>query len=833
VRLNPQESGLELILETQSDNKRPEVFTVSRGNDWVADIVNTQLSLREGDSFRQENPMPGITSVLVSQLDANNVRVTVSGASSPPTGQILQNEGQGITLGISTESKTQAAAPSPVSPSPTAPVSAATPALPVPQAATPLSQRSNSPTILAQTPTPEPVAQQQAPASPTPVVPTVIPQPIVPAPTPDVLVPNPRITIDGVPAPATGAVQPVAPAPPFLPRAIAPPVGDIAISNINAAASSIDLGTGVRVPRLVLREAPVREVLALLARSAGLNLAFTGEGGARPGGGQGAAPAGAQQTISLDLEDEPVQDVFNYVLRISGLQANRVGRTIFVGSQLPDAARNIVARTLRLNQVAADIAVGFLIAQGAEQQQIVNQTTLTVVGEGAAAQRIENTTTTVQRITAQTQGQGQGQGVQGPTGPLMLRGLLVTPDDRLNLVTLVGEPRQVEIASALLTQLDLRRRQVAVNVKIIDVNLLGTDAFNSSFSFGIGDSFFVNDGGAASFNYGGLNPPNQLQVSGSPVSPPLIGNPFGGANIFRDPNNFIAVPETAPGTTITDARTGSVFRTPRGAGSFNSPFVRLTDPLQPGFTNITPATNDLIAIDRNGNITVTPGTDGTVTFALPTLFQYPTRFLSALQAQITSGNAKILTDPTLVVQEGETATVNLTQEVVGNISSETESTNNLTTRTVTAQIREAGLILEIAVNRIDDNGFISLAVNPRVTAIGARQNLSVGDDTNQIALLNVRQLRSGQIRLRDGQTLILSGIIQESDRTEVSKVPILGDIPLLGALFRSTNRSNQRQEVIVLLTPQIIDDSAGSSFGYNYTPGRESRQILQREGISP
>jgi type IV pilus assembly protein PilQ len=415
----------------------------------------------------------------------------------------------------------------------------------------------------------------------------------------------------------------------------------------------------------------------------------------------------------------------------------------------------------------------------------------------------------------------------------MLRGLLVTPDDRLNLVTLVGEPRQVEIASALLTQLDLRRRQVAVNVKIVDVNLLGTDAFNSSFSFGIGDSFFVNDGGAASFNYGGFNPPTQLQVGTSTTSPPVIGNPYAGANIFQDPFNRIGVPGTAPGRTTTDARDGSIIRTPQGSLSFPGPFVTLTDPLQPGFTNITPATNDLVAIDRNGNITITPGTNGSFTPALPSLFQYPTRFLSALQAQITSGNAKILTDPTLVVQEGETATVNLTQEVVGNISSETESTNNLTTRTVTAQIREAGLILEIAVNRIDDNGFISLAVNPRVTAIGTRQNLSVGDDTNQIALLNVRQLRSGQIRLRDNQTLILSGIIQESDRTEVSKVPILGDIPLLGALFRSTNRSNQRQEVIVLLTPQIIDDSAGSSFGYNYTPGRESRQILQRQGISP
>jgi type IV pilus assembly protein PilQ len=202
--------------------------------------------------------------------------------------------------------------------------------------------------------------------------------------------------------------------------------------------------------------------------------------------------------------------------------------------------------------------------------------------------------------------------------------------------------------------------------------------------------------------------------------------------------------------------------------------------------------------------------------------------LSALQAQITSGNAKILTDPTLVVQEGETATVNLTQEVVGNIRSETESSENVTTRTVTAEIREAGLILEIAISRIDDNGFISLAVNPRVTSIGGQQDLSVGDNTNRIALLNVRQLSSGQIRLRDGQTLILSGIIQESDRTTVSKVPILGDIPILGALFRSTNRQNQRQEVIVLLTPQIIQDNEGSSFGYNYTPGRDARQLLQR-----
>lgn len=863
VQLNPTGSELKLILETKAGDTRPQIFTVHHGNELVTDILNTQLSLSKGDSFRQEHPMPGVTALVVSQLDANRVRVTVSGTKSAPTGQILQSNPEGITLGISTAQNNQAAVSNTVSPLSKAPASPETPTLqspstptlpaktpkspqtvaqipttqpvqstPTPTAPTsstipifqtqpstmPAAQTQNLPSTVTQTPTPQPIQPAQTPSGPT-VVP---PAPVTP-PNPDVLVPNPKITIDGVPASATGAAQPVAPAPPFLPRAIAPPVGDIAISNINASANSIDLGTDVRVPRLVLREASVREVLSLLAREAGLNVAFTDGGGGAAGAPPGGA-GGGQQTISLDLENEAVQDVFNYVLQISGLQANRVGRTILVGSRLPDAARNIVARTLRLNQVTAVDGANFLVAQGAERQQITRQTTLTVVGEGAAAQRIENTTTTVQKIAPQVeQAQAQG-GAVAATGPLTLRGLLVTPDDRLNQLTLVGEPRQVEIATALLNQLDLRRRQVAVNVKVIDVNLTGTDAFNSSFSFGIGNAFFVNDNGAASFNYGGTRPPTSLEVQSSLASPTVIGNPYSSGTPFIDLNRSINIPNGA-----FDANGRLVNAT---AYQPIGPFGPNGSPFSPGITNVTIGTPTTVT-GIGANRTVTPGTPGTISYSLPTLFQFPKKLLTALQAQITSGNAKILTDPTLVVQEGQTATVNLTQEVVGNIRSETQSTTNQTTRTVTAEIREAGLILEINVRKIDDNGFVNLTVNPRVTSIGSTQNLSIDQDTNQIALLNVRQLNSGEIRLRDAQTLILSGIIQDQDRTTVSKVPILGDIPLLGALFRSTSRTNQRQEVIVLLTPQIINDSEGSSFGYNYTPGRDARQILQRQGLPP
>ncbi|MEC4983040.1 MAG: AMIN domain-containing protein [Oscillatoria sp. PMC 1076.18] len=792
VEIKPNGSSMELRLSTVGSEELPQVLTENRGNELVANILNTQLQLPSGESFVQKNPIPGITAVEVTQGDGNSVQVVVRGESSPPQQQILQQEAQAITLSLGLPEDNQAASPS-------------------------LSGESSQPQA-------SPVAQ-----TPTAVEPAK----------PEVLFPNPEISIDGTPAPATGVVQPVSPAPPFLPRAVAPPVGDIAVANIDSSPEILDLGTAARVPRLVLREAPVREVLGLLARSAGLNLIFTGAEG-----------EGVTSTISLDLENVPVQDVFNYVLQVSGVQASRRDNTIFAGSALPLSTRSLVTRTVRLNQVNAANAAAFLAGQGAAVQRLVTPITeRRSPTTGAVVERTEEPAELRPLTVNQTEG----------GGPLLLQGLSVATDDRLNSLTMVGEPRKIQIATSFLTQLDARRRQVAINVKIVDVNLAGTEAFNASFSFGVGDGFFVQDNGAAIFNYGGFNPPDQLTVTNSAVSPPVITNPFAGSTVFLDPNSSIAIPGTGVGERrIIDGQL--VQETGQGVGRFFTPRADIgDDPFAVGITDVTLSTPNVTQVDVTpatpgtqpqiitnpvtGEITFVPGTAGTaetrsttftpgqlgsITTSLPALIQYPTRFLSLLQAQITSGNAKILTDPTLVVQEGQQATVKLTQEVVGNIESETESTDGIVTRTVTAEIKEAGLSLTVNVQRIDDNGFLTLSVEPTVTAIGNLQNLAVGDDINQIALLQRRELNSGFIRLRDAQTLILSGIIQESDRTVVSKVPILGDLPIIGALFRSTNRANQRQEVIVLLTPQIIDDSERSAFGYNYTPGQEAQQFLER-----
>ncbi|MFM5889540.1 MAG: secretin and TonB N-terminal domain-containing protein, partial [Dolichospermum sp.] len=612
-------------------------------------------------------------------------------------------------------------------------------------------------------------------------------------------VPNPQVTIDGKITQTANAKAPL-----FLPKAVAPPVGDITQSNIDTSPAVIDLGTKERVRRLVLRDAPVREVLSLLARAAGLNLAYIGGEAEKPQDAENVTKT--SQKISLDIENEPVQDVFNYVLRLSGLEANRSGRTIFVGTQLPNSSRDLVMRNLRLNQVTVGVALNFLVALGAEsavsRERLVTSVNAVPVGGAANTAVTQTQTTTETKIETQR--------ITYTDSTPILRGLQASGDERTNSVTLIGSPKMVDMAVSQLTQLDIRRRQVVVNVKIIDVNLTGSQDYNTSFSFGVGNNFFVNDGGAASLNFGGSRPATGSEVKESVTQTPVIKNPITGAPFF-DANSTFTVPNGGSGLRI--IRDGLVVsETPPGDATFLRPISPTnTSPTTPGISNFTPGTPSVITITTDpttGRQTAAfaEGSRAASTFALPSLYQFPKRLLTSLQAQVTKGNAKILTDPTLIVQEGQTADVQLTQQVVGDIKITRTDTPGGSREEKNISKEPVGLSLSVKIERIDDNGFVSLQVAPNV-----KSPVGTADTGNgKVILVSTRSLTSGTIRLRDSQTLILSGIIQDEDRTSVSKLPILGDIPLLGALFRKTNKVNERREVIILLTPQIMDDSQNS-----------------------
>ncbi|MEM7592110.1 MAG: secretin N-terminal domain-containing protein [Cyanobacteria bacterium P01_A01_bin.83] len=803
IELAQTSHQLELKLSTTGEvDQDASFYTVRKGNTIEANLLNTNLDLPEGNSFKEENLTPGIKSVEVNQVDREHTQIVISTAADVPVEHLLEQQGNDLILSLNRVTKAQSLKRE-------------------------LKQfghqavkniKQTYKTALGQKKTKE---DQKSDLTSDKTAVKNIKQTYKSAPgqkktkddqksdlasdktkvqveatSNDVLIPDPDIVIndnriEDIKEQVFQAQDDSTNAPATLPRAVAPPVGDMAVSNINTMPDMVDLGSSATVPRLVMRDAPVREVLSLLARSANLNVVYAA-GEAEANNDEETGP-----TVSLDLENQPIQEVFNSVLLISGLNANRRGNIIYVGEQLPAQARNLISRTIRLNQVTAENAALYLASQGAKGKRLTNEVEEIIDPEtGRVTQRRE----TSPELSDLDGGSDDETGTQ----PLMLRGLQLSTDERLNAITLVGEPRKVEVATAFITQLDARRRQVSVNVKVVDVNLNNEDIFNSSFSFGVNDTFFSQDSGSAVLNFGDTTPPDNTQVLDSQFSPTVIPLDVPGATL----EPFFDIQDAPFGDVTTGINEFTDSLTPFARPNFGTN----SNPFQPGLSDID--------VDDDGGVEFE--------YTLPSLFEFPEKFLAQLEAQVISGNAKILTDPTLMVQEGQQATVKLAQNIIESVKTEIDSESGF--RTITPVIVEAGVVLTVNVERIDDNGFVSLSISPSVTSVGDTQSFdSGGGAVNLLNLLSKRELNSGLVRLRDGQTLILSGIIQDAERTAISKVPVLGDIPLLGSLFRSSDKTTERAEVIVLLTPEIVEENAG--LASNFSPGKESREVLQREGV--
>ena len=839
IKTNLAGDRLQLMLNFASSN-RPQVSYTNQGKTWIATISGVQLKLSNGNAtFAQTNPASGISSIEATQIasDKVQVRVTVNDAAAINNLVKSSNVPGGMVFSISTS---------------------------VPVATKPSTSNKFAQANPREVNVSNPTGSKVTPLFQSKI--TIIPNNDQPK-----LAQIPPASAGRPLPPASTRVQPQLPGrvqgvvPPFQRRPVPPPVGDISVSNYNLRSDIIDLGSAERVPRISLREAPVRDVLTLIARVAGMNVVFADDSsapttGAAPTAGATATTGGINNRISLDIENETAQDVFNNVLRLTGLDANRMGRTIFVAARLPNSVRNVVSRSYRLNQITAPEAANFLVALGAERS-VVRSRPVTV----ATTQQVGTVASLVQTQTSNETNVTVDRLPDSPDGPPLLRGLQVVAEDRTNSVTLVGSPSKVELAAAQLARLDIRKRQVAVNVRVVDVNLNATQRTGANSSFGINDTFFNVNDGVATVNFGENTPAAGPSVPGIDLTGrPIATNPNAGAPLFRNPNGT---------QTVRDPVTGAFV--PQTTNQPGSPFSASGSPLEPGITNITPAQqaagattgtaaryylnpggqinanlpglppalkngayantpllldpvsgNPVIATSAVASLPATIGQAAQYAYSLPGLFQYPKQFLTQLQFQITTGNAKVLTDPTLTVQEGETAVVSLVQEVSRGIIQEFQNINGQTLSTSRVNIGNAGLTLNVKVDRIDDNGFINMSVAPVVSVPGRSIQVNQGAGFNEVTLLVSRSLNSGQVRLRDNQTLILSGVIQDTDRETVQKVPFLGDLPLIGQLFRRTTTENTRNEVIIIVTPRILDDSDRSQYGYTYQPGTEVQKIL-------
>ncbi|MFY8150204.1 MAG: hypothetical protein ACOVNL_13435 [Prochlorococcaceae cyanobacterium] len=668
--------------------------------------------------------------------------------------------------------------------------------------------------------------------------------------------PAPQLPVSQTVSPNLSRPTPVptpAYVPPLRPRAVAPPLGDMAVGTMTIRNRGyVNLG-GPPVT-LTTRGAQARDVLMVLAQIGGYGFAYSDADPAQPG----AANRPPVNPVTVSFRNEPFERAFNFVLLTSGLQARREGNTVVAGpTVLSKTIGPQLSKIYRLNQVSANSAADYLANLGATVTKVTSITTAVSQGVNQTNQ-VAGANTTNQTTTSTEQ---QVQAFGATTGPLV--GLQATTDPRLSTITLVGESALVAIAEQYLKQLDLRQRQVALSVKILDVTLNNDTAIDNSFAFRFGSNFIVNDGGQLLAAFGRSLP---ASAEGGGPDGPASGD-FSGANARVDLSKTTGFTFQSDGSNIQDI-TDAINQTGSEVVSVSQDGQSITFNVN---TDDNRTIENIINTVTNSAVTTSESKDKGTNYQgfrrrNPGLNYPDNQFFDFLRAQVVSNNTKVLASPTLILSENPEAISGgfdasssgqsssdsgtggfnlLGQQTIGrsraNEAFVTVGTQVITSIDVTTvensssvicepEFATAGLTFGARVSKIDDNGFVTFSLSPTISAV-VETIPGPSNCSSDLSILALRRLDTGSLRVRDGQTLILTGVISDEDQQIVSKWPILGDLPLIGQFFRKTSGTKRRNELVILVTPRIIDDEQGGTYGYGYTPGtQDARRLLYGSG---
>jgi type IV pilus assembly protein PilQ len=443
----------------------------------------------------------------------------------------------------------------------------------------------------------------------------------------------------------------------------------------------------------------------------------------------------------------------------------------------------------------------------------------------------------------------------------------------------------VAVAETYLRQLDLRQRQVALSVKILDISLDNDKTIDNSFAFRYGNNFIVNDAGQLIGAFGGLLPPGSNAFSDANTRQTFSSNSsnsggFSSSNSTTftiNDNGTLSASDAFSLTgylkqqdlnvisTFPSGESGTLLTVDKGltadrASSLSSVLSRILGRTVTAnanqFSNNSFSNSSSFVGSNNRN---------------PGLLYPQNNFYNLLKATIESTSTKVLASPTLILSENseelrtgdDQLAVNiqslssgaaggsgggggLTSAAIGrtkaNESYVTVGEQVITNYTVTTgtqgngnscqpEFGIAGLTFGARVSKIDDNGFVTFSMSPAISAT-VRQFPVQG--CGPIDILAIRRLDTGSARVRDGQTLILTGVISDRDTEAVTKWPILGDIPIIGQFFRNSGSNRAKRELVILVTPRIIDDTQGGSWGYGYQPStRDARRFMGTSAGQP
>jgi len=168
-----------------------------------------------------------------------------------------------------------------------------------------------------------------------------------------------------------------------------------------------------------------------------------------------------------------------------------------------------------------------------------------------------------------------------------------------------------------------------------------------------------------------------------------------------------------------------------------------------------------------------------------------------------NAEAKVISAPRTVTLDNEPARIEVTRaSPIINVTPGTVQVSGGSQITYT----NLGIILNVT-PRISANNYVNLKVSPEVSRIFDTVTRSVGAaGVFQADEYDIRKMES-RVMIPSGNTLVLGGLVQDDVRHSNTKVPLLGDLPLMGGLFRSDSKKRQKSNLIIFITPTIVEDS--------------------------
>ena len=178
-----------------------------------------------------------------------------------------------------------------------------------------------------------------------------------------------------------------------------------------------------------------------------------------------------------------------------------------------------------------------------------------------------------------------------------------------------------------------------------------------------------------------------------------------------------------------------------------------------------------------------------------------TSLLVTLKSLVGQQKATIRTRPRVATLNGEKATIDISLDEYFSITRDVSGTSLRTE----LQIVKTGVMLQIT-PQIGDKGDITVDVLTEISDVVARQNRVSGNESGNLPIVRRRKANTC-VRVKEGDAIVIGGLVESRERTDDKKVPGLSGVPLIGGLFTSKNDITEKKEMVIFITPRLMKDA--------------------------